>query len=239
MRLYLESVKDGALAARAIILSSPHLGNSLCLTRTGARAGTLGSAVLDAAATPLLQRALDTQQPRRFTMESAAGPVELMLDITVPPPRLIIIGAVHTAIALVTLANTLGFQTIVLDARSAFATAERFGHAHALHVRWPADALADLAPDETTYLVVLTHDAKIDDPALAYALTTRARYIGALGSRRTHAKRLASLRDAGVDEEALRRIHAPIGLDLGGSTPEEIALAIIAEVVQVKNGRTA
>jgi len=224
---------------RAVVLAGAHAGQSLCRTRTGAQAGTLGDEALDADAMPLLLGALEMKQTQRVALESAAGTLDLLLDVTAPQPRLIVIGAVHTAIALVTLANALGFQTIVLDARSAFATPERFGHAHALHVRWPADALAELAPDETTYIVVLTHDAKIDDPALAYALTTRARYIGALGSRRTHEKRLASLRASGVEEDALRRIYAPIGLDLGGNTPEEIALAIIAEVVQVKNGRAA
>ncbi len=237
LALYLAAAAHSSLAARALVLSGPHLGGSLCLTRAGTRAGTLGDDALDTAVLPLLQRALETQQTQRVTVDSAAGAIEVLLDVTAPPPRLIVIGAVHTAIALVTLANTLGFETIVLDSRAAFATPERFGHAHALHVCWPADALAALAPDETTYIVVLTHDAKIDNPALAYALTTPARYIGALGSRRTHAARLDALRDMGVDEAALVRIHAPIGLDLGGSTPEETALAILSEIVQVKNDR--
>ena len=237
LALYLAAAAHSSLAARALVLSGPHLGGSLCLTRAGTRAGTLGDDALDTAVLPLLQRALETQQTQRVTVDSAAGAIEVLLDVTAPPPRLIVIGAVHTAIALVTLANTLGFETIVLDSRAAFATPERFGHAHALHLRWPADALSELAPDETTYIVVLTHDAKIDNPALAYALTTPARYIGALGSRRTHAARLDALRDMGVDEAALVRIHAPIGLDLGGSTPEETALAILSEIVQVKNDR--
>ena len=230
LALYLAAAAHSSLAARALVLSGPHLGGSLCLTRAGTRAGTLGDDALDTAVLPLLQRALETQQTQRVTVDSAAGAIEVLLDVTAPPPRLIVIGAVHTAIA-------LGFETIVLDSRAAFATPERFGHAHALHVCWPADALAALAPDETTYIVVLTHDAKIDNPALAYALTTPARYIGALGSRRTHAARLDALRDMGVDEAALVRIHAPIGLDLGGSTPEETALAILSEIVQVKNDR--
>jgi xanthine dehydrogenase accessory factor len=236
LTLYMDAVAQGHLAVRAIVLSGPHLGGSLCLTRTGVLAGTLGDDALDAAAQPLLLAALESQQTTRVSVESAAGSIDLLLDVTVPPPRLIVIGAVHTAIALVQFANLLGFQTVVLDARAAFATPERFGHAHALLIRWPADSLAELAPDETTYIVVLTHDAKIDDPALAYAVTTPARYIGALGSRRTHAKRLESLRALGVGEAELARIHAPIGLDLGGNKPEEIALAIMAEVVQVKNG---
>jgi xanthine dehydrogenase accessory factor len=133
----------------------------------------------------------------------------------------------------------LGFETIVVDSRTAFATPERFGHATQLVVRWPADALAELRLDEGCYVVVLTHDAKIDDPALARAVQSPARYVGALGSRRTHEKRLASLRALGVPDAALARIHAPIGLDLGGRAPEEIALAIMAEIVAVRNGRAA
>ncbi len=236
LALYLAAAHS-RLAARAVVLNGPHFGGSLCMTRSGDRAGTLGDDALDTAVLPLLLRALETQQTQRVTVDSDAGAIELLLDVTAPPPRLVVIGAVHTAIALVTLANTLGFETTVLDARAAFATPERFGHAHSLHVGWPADALAALLPDETTYIVVLTHDAKIDNPALAYALTTPARYIGALGSRRTHAARLDALRAMGVDEAALARIHAPIGLDLGGGTPEEIALAILSQIVQVKNGR--
>jgi xanthine dehydrogenase accessory factor len=104
-------------------------------------------------------------------------------------------------------------------------------------VRWPADALPDLALDESCYLVFLTHDAKIDNPALALALASPARYVGALGSRRTHARRVEALRELGVPEAQIAHIRAPIGLDIGASTPEEIALAIMAEVVAAKNGK--
>ncbi len=235
--LYADSAAHGHLAVRAIVLRGEYIGGSICLTRSGALAGSLGNAALDAAVCPLLEHALETQQTQRVVLETQAANVELLLDVTVPPPRLVIIGAVHTAIALVTFANALGFQTIVLDARSAFATPARFSHAGALHIGWPAETLVTLDLNETTYLVVLTHDAKIDDPALAFAVTTPARYIGALGSRHTHAKRMTSLRAMGIADAALARIHAPIGLDIGGSSPEEIALAIMAEIVQVKNGR--
>jgi xanthine dehydrogenase accessory factor len=182
-----------------------------------------------------IEQSLREQQSRRIQLDTATGPVELFVDLYLPPPRLIIVGAVHIAIPLVTLAKTLGYHTIVLDARSAFASPERFPHADQLIVRWPADALAELGIDAATYLVLLTHDEKIDNAALAYAVTTRARYIGALGSRKTHAQRLASLRELGVEPNLLARIHAPIGLDLGGRQPEEIALAIMAEVVTVRN----
>ena len=187
---------------------------------------------------PLRQEVLARQQSSRMEIQTVDGPVDLFFDLYIPPARLIVVGAVHTAIPLVSIARTLGFYTIVLDARSAFATPERFGHADQLIVRWPADALADLGLDASTYLVLLTHDPKIDNPVLAHALPSPARYIGALGSRKTHERRLQELQEIGVDPALFARIHAPIGLDLGGRQPEEIALAIMAEIVAVRNGRS-
>jgi xanthine dehydrogenase accessory factor len=147
-----------------------------------------------------------------------------------------IVGAVHIAIPLISYAKVLGFHTIVLDARSAFATPERFQHADRLQIGWPADALAELDVDEGTYVVVLTHDEKIDDPALVYACRSPARYIGALGSRRTHARRCERLAELGLTEAELARIHAPIGISIGARTPEEIAISIAAELVTARNG---
>jgi xanthine dehydrogenase accessory factor len=123
----------------------------------------------------------------------------------------------------------------VLDARSAFATPARFARADRLQIGWPADVLPELDVDEATYFVVLTHDEKIDDPALLYACRSPARYIGALGSRRTHARRLERLADAGLTETELARIHAPIGVNIGARKPEEIAVAIAAELVTARN----
>jgi xanthine dehydrogenase accessory factor len=124
---------------------------------------------------------------------------------------------------------------MVLDARSAFATTDRFHHADQLTIGWPADTLTEMTLDEATYLVFLTHDEKIDNPALAVALASPARYIGALGSRKTHARRVAALQELGVDEAALARIHAPIGLDIGARRPEEIAVAIMGQIIEVMN----
>jgi len=143
---------------------------------------------------------------------------------------------VHIAAALVTYANVLGFRTVVLDARTAFATPERFAHAAELIARWPADALAAQNLDEGSCVVVLTHDEKIDNPALAVALRSPARYVGALGSRKTHAKRVAALRELGLGDAEIARIHAPIGLPIAARRPEEIALSIMAEIVAVVNG---
>ena len=230
---YLEAVRGGRLAALVTVLAGPGAGGKLCVLPSGATTGMLGTEALHAAALSAARDALAAQAPARVTV----GALDLFVDVNAPPRRLIVVGAVHTAIPLVAFADALGFATVVLDNRSAFATPERFAHAARLIVRWPADALAELALDEGCYCVFLTHDPKIDNPALAVALASPARYVGALGSRRTHARRVEALRELGVPEAQIARIHAPVGLDIGASTPEEIALAVMAEVVAVKNGK--
>jgi xanthine dehydrogenase accessory factor len=230
---YIEAVKAGRLAALVTVLAGPGAGAKLCVLPSGATVGALGNDALHAAAFAAAHDALAAQAPARV----AVGDFDLFVDVNAPPRRLIVVGAVHTAIPLVAFANALGFATIVLDNRTAFATPERFAHASRLIVRWPADALPDLALDEGCYLVFLTHDAKIDNPALQIALASPARYVGALGSRRTHTRRVEDLRALGVPDAQIARIRAPIGLDIGASTPEEIALAVMAEVVAVKNAK--
>lgn len=236
--LFLECASADTAAVLATVIAGAHRGGKLCLTQSGARAGTLGDDALDAMVFPLLQAALANRTTSRVTLGSSTGEHELFLDVYAPQPRLYIVGAVHSAIVLTTLARAVGFHVTVLDARSAFATPERFAHADQLIVRWPADALVELPLDEGIFLVVLTHDEKIDNPVLALALRSPLRYIGALGSRKTHEKRLAALRSQGIPDELLARIHAPIGLDLGARSPEEIALSILAEIVAVKNGKS-
>ena len=151
----------------------------------------------------------------------------------VPSPRLLIVGAVHIAQALAPMAVAAGFEVIVIDPRGAFASPERFPGIQ-LRDEWPDEALARLGLDDATALVALSHDPKLDDPALELALPSKVFYIGALGSRRTHEKRLERLRAAGLGE-LTGRIHSPIGLDLGGRSPAEIAVAILAEVIQVRH----
>jgi xanthine dehydrogenase accessory factor len=148
-----------------------------------------------------------------------------------PPLRLVVVGAVHIAQQLVPLATTAGYDVTVVDPRRAWASGERFP-AVALRTDWPDEALKALAPDHRTAVVTLTHDPKLDDPALAAALASPAFYIGALGSRRTQAKRLDRLRAAGFDAAALARIHGPVGLDIGAKGPAEIAVSILAEIIQ-------
>ncbi|HWL83671.1 MAG TPA: XdhC family protein [Roseomonas sp.] len=155
-----------------------------------------------------------------------------------PPLRLIVVGAVHIAQALVPMAAGLGYAVTVIDPRRAFATEERFGTGVTLVDEWPDEAMASLAPDARTAVVTLTHDPKLDDPALEVALRSPAFYIGALGSRRTHAKRVARLTEAGLTEAEIGRIAAPVGLSIGAVTAPEIALSILAEIVARRRGAT-
>jgi len=235
-RKFEDAVRHGQLVALATVLTGPALGAKLLVQPGGASSGSLGDALLTKAVQERASTCLAALQTERITVEGSAGPVEVFIDVQPPQPRLFIVGAVHIAVALVTYANTLGFRTIVLDSRTAFATPERFVCAAELITRWPADALAERRLDEGSYVVALTHDEKIDNPALAVALRSPARYIGALGSRRTHAKRVAALRELGFNEADLMRIHAPIGIPIAARRPEEIALSILAEIVAVING---
>ena len=146
-----------------------------------------------------------------------------------PPIRLAIIGAVHIAQRLTVLARELGWAVTLIDPRTGFLTEARFPGVERRH-EWPDEALADFAPDARSAVVTLSHDAKIDEPALGVALRSDCFYIGALGSQRTQAKRRDRLREAGIDEAALARIHGPVGLDLGARSPAEIALSIAAEI---------
>jgi xanthine dehydrogenase accessory factor len=153
-----------------------------------------------------------------------------------PPLRLIVVGAVHVAQALVPMALPLGFEVTVVDPRRAFATEERMGERVTISTDWPDEAMAALAPDARTAVVTLTHDPKLDDPALEVALRSKAFYIGSLGSRRTHAKRVARLTEAGLTEAEIARIHAPIGLDIGAVSAPEIAVSVLAHIVSARRG---
>ncbi|RBP11401.1 putative sulfurylase large subunit (molybdopterin cytosine dinucleotide biosynthesis) [Roseiarcus fermentans] len=156
--------------------------------------------------------------------------VEYFLTVQAPPPRLVLIGAVHISQALAPMARIAGLDPTVIDPRTAFATPERFPDTPVV-AEWPDEALATAPPDRYTAICLLTHDPKIDDPALVLALRADCFYIGALGSKKTHAKRIERMRALGFDDEALARIHAPIGLDIGAVSPAEIAVSIIGEVV--------
>jgi len=153
----------------------------------------------------------------------------VFLTVHVPPPRLVITGAVHISQALAPIAKLLGYDVVIVDPRTAFATDERFPDVKVI-AQWPDEALPPLNVDHYTAFVALTHDPKIDDPALLHALARDCFYIGALGSKKTHARRLERLKAQGQSEVALGRIHAPIGLDISAVSPPEIAVAIMGEI---------
>jgi xanthine dehydrogenase accessory factor len=161
------------------------------------------------------------------------------LTVQVPPPRLVVIGAVHVSQALAPMAHLAGFDVTIIDPRTAFATPERFSDV-TLIAEWPEEALARVALDAYTALAALTHDPKIDDVPLRAALQAGCFYVGALGSRKTHAKRIERLMAAGMPSAELERIQAPIGIDIGAQSPAEIAVAILAEVIAaLRRGRQA
>lgn len=162
----------------------------------------------------------------------------VFLTVHLPPPRLVVVGAVHISQALAPMAKLAGFDLTIIDPRTAFATADRFPDV-ALLAEWPDDAIARIGLDPFTGLAALTHDPKIDDGAIAAALRADCFYVGALGSRKTHGKRLERLRSAGIDEASLARIRAPIGLAIGAQSPAEIAVAILAEVIAALRSRGA
>ncbi|MEU7175303.1 MULTISPECIES: XdhC family protein [Micromonospora] len=203
-------------------------------------AGTLGDADLDRAVAQQAEGmlALGTTGAVRLGTrgQQRHDEVSVFVQSYLPPPRMIVFGAIDFAVAVARIGRFLGYHVTVCDARPVFATRKRFPDADALVVQWPHTYLESTTVDERTVLCVLTHDPKFDVPLLQVALRTPARYIGAMGSRRTHADRLRRLREAGVDEAALARLSSPIGLDLGARTPEETAVAIAAEFVALAAG---
>ena len=223
---------DNQLAAVGTVIAGAGLGNKIMVWPDGRTLGSLGSAALDAEAADWVRERMRIQESGWMSF----GASEVFADVLPPPARLIIIGAVHIAMPLVTLAKTLGYRAIVIDPRQAFATRERFPHADELITEWPSDTLEKLRPDESTYVVVISHDEKLDNPALKVALSTPARYVGVLGARKNIGKRFAALRELGVTDEQLSRLHAPIGMRLGAVSPEEIALSILAAMVAAKHG---
>lgn len=158
-------------------------------------------------------------------------------EVYTPPPRLFVYGAVDTAEALCALAGQLGWRTIVADARARFATHERMPSADELVIAWPEEAFAQVRPDHATAIVILTHDDKLDLPALELALASEAFYVGLIGGRRNQERKRERLREAGATEEAIGRIAGPAGLDLGADSVPETALAILAEALAARNGR--
>ncbi len=198
------------------------------------RGSVLGGLALDKEA---LARVLEAIRDDRSATHDWQGR-RLFIQVFNPSLRMMVVGAVHIAQALVPMASLAGYAVTVIDPRRAFATDTRFPGVELTHA-WPDDALARLHPDRRTAVVTLTHDPKIDDPALVAALRSECFYIGSLGSSRTHAKRLQRLREHGFMEADFARIHGPVGLSIGAKSPAEIAVSILAQITQVLHAKEA
>jgi xanthine dehydrogenase accessory factor len=229
---FAEVAREDGRAALVTVVSGPHAGQRLLVRADGTREGSLGDAELESEA---VDAANELMWEERSELRD-----DLFIDITAPAPRLLIFGAVEYANHLAHLAKVTGWRPYVIDPRAQFATRERFPDAIEVVVSWPGDAFERLGGiDRATYLAVLTHDPKIDDEVLTLALAAEPAYIGAMGSKRAQAERRERLLAAGVDEDELGRISAPVGLDLGAISAEEVALSIMAELVAVRYGRDA
>ena len=189
---------------------------------------------IDQAVLATAQEALNASRSQRRSI-AATEPIEIFLDVIAPSPEVIAVGGVHIAIALTQLAKVMGYRTTVIDPRSVFGTETRFPHVDRLIHAWPDEALRQITLSRLSAVVMLTHDPKLDDPALKLVLPSEAFYIGALGSRATQELRRQRMLAAGICEADLAKLLGPVGLDLGGQAPEEIALAIMAEIVAVRN----
>lgn len=227
---------NNELAALATVVAGSLAGTKMLVKADGSMPGASLDAELRASVLAAARECWQKSMPAVVDVNTSAGTQTVFIDILMPPQKLIIIGAVHIAMPLVQLARVMGFRTIIIDPRAAFVTRERFPDVDELHKQWPDVALADQVLDQGTYVVCLSHDEKIDIPALRVALESDVRYIGVLGSKKTHAHRLQSMRELDIPEATFDRIHAPIGLPIGRREPEEIALSIMAEIIAVKNG---
>ncbi|MDX6316140.1 MAG: xanthine dehydrogenase accessory factor [Streptomyces sp.] len=234
----------GAAAAVARIVEGPAelLGRGLLIRSDGSYDGTLGDPGLDRTASGeagALLEAGRTATARIGADGSRCGePLTLLVESSVPPPRMLVFGAIDFAAAVVRIGKFLGYRVTLCDARPVFATRARFPDADEVVVSWPHRYLESTEVDGRTVMCVLTHDAKFDVPLLDRALRMPLAFVGAMGSRRTHHDRLQRLRDVGLTELELARLRSPIGLDLGARTPEETALSIAAEIVAHRRGGT-
>ncbi|MFD7342309.1 XdhC family protein [Streptomyces violascens] len=235
--------KGAAALARVVQGPAELLGRALLVRPDGSREGSLdGHPGLDEAVAEEAFGHLNAGRTASFTVSESGSPcgaaVTVFVESSVPPPRMIVFGAIDFAAALVQMGKFLGYHVTVCDARPVFATRARFPEADDVVVDWPHRYLRRTETDGRTVLCVLTHDVKFDVPLLELALRLPVAFIGAMGSRRTHEDRARKLREAGVTERRLARLRSPIGLDLGARTPEETALSIAAEIVAARQGGT-
>ncbi len=224
---------EGQVALVATVVEGEQIGKKALFAPELVR-GTLGSDDLNRSVRKTI--AASGQNPASGLL-AMGDDTRVFLDVFEPKPQLIIFGAVHAAQALDWFARKLGYRVVVTDARRALATRDRFPDTDQLLVAWPDEAYEQLTITPVTAIAILSHDPKFDEPALLGALKTDARYIGAVGSRKTNEERRERLNAAGVCDEQIARIHGPIGLNIGGSTPEQMAISILAEIIAVTHGR--
>jgi xanthine dehydrogenase accessory factor len=244
-----DALRDALLrrepVALVTVVEGSHVGAKLLVAPAGEALGSLGDADLDRVVTRdargELEAGLTSTRHYGTHGEARERAVAVFIEAFAPPPRMLIFGAVDFTAALARVAKVLGFRVTVCDARAVFATPQRFPMADEVVNDWPdrhlAGVGAGLGPRDA--VCVLTHDPKFDVPAIVAALATAVGYLGVMGSRRTHAERVERLREAGVDNEGLQRVMAPIGLDIGARTPEETAVSICAEIIALHTGRAA
>jgi xanthine dehydrogenase accessory factor len=235
--------QEKGVALATVVRGEEHVGAKLLVLPDKSARGTLGNAALDALVVEDAERAIWSADAgtRTYAVEGPEGAeaFDVFIEGFPPPPTLVIVGAGHIAIPLTTFAKTLNYRVVVIDARSAFATRERFPHADELIVAWPDEVLERMELYPSTSVAVLTHDPKFDEPTLKVVLSHQVGYVGAVGSRKTNEERDERLRKQGLAEEQIRRIHGPIGLNIGATSPEEMALAIMAEIVATRHGKDA
>jgi xanthine dehydrogenase accessory factor len=237
VQTFLQDRSDKA-AVRAVVIQGPEAvrGQSGMVDADGRLSGGLDPNLAESvrAAASLVEK---SGAPETKTLPFAGGQVEVFFDPLMPPFTLVIVGAVHIAIALTRLAKVLDYRVVLVDPRRAFITRERFPEADSLIGLWPDEALRQIGLNASTAVAVLSHDPKLDDPALQVALPSSAFYVGALGSEATNEQRRRRLLEAGLKEQEVARLHAPIGIDVGSVSPEEIAVSILAEVVAARRVR--
>jgi xanthine dehydrogenase accessory factor len=225
-------LEEGAAVLSTVVRGSDQLlGHEILVRDNGIVAGSI-SEELNEEVLKLTRETLSRGESRRVVLDENT---EVFMEVILPPPTLIAVGGVHITIALMALAKTLGYRTVVIDPRSAFGNEERFPNVDKLIPLWPDEAFDQIPITQSTAIAMLTHDPKLDDPALKIALPSPAFYVGALGSKTTQAKRRQRLLENGLTEEQLHRLHGPIGIEIGAGTPEEIAMSIMAEVVAARN----
>ena len=243
-RVALQARLEEALAGRvpavvATLVKGEPLGAKLLLL-PDETLGTLGNAVLDTTVEPEARGLLvaEKSETRSYHLPGRDDAVEVFIESYPPPPTLLIFGAVHVAQPLSHFAKALGFDVIISDARAKLATRERFPDADRIIRGWPDETLEQVEILPNTYVAILSHDPKFDEPALVGTLNTPAAYIGAIGSRKTNEDRRRRLAEAGMSPEQVARMRAPIGLDIGAATPEEMAISILGEIIALRRGRS-